>query len=155
MCSADAEHMYFLHTAPNLSAPDVFVFEARMKFVSGTGSTASRAAASMAFVLGPESRKNMLQMSATEVFILASENVKGASVAFDTTSDFHTYRIVADMQADTVQVFIDDELELSGNTFVADSPTRLVLFGESSIFANGISEWQFARHNAYQCDLGT
>ena len=149
--SADAEHMYFIQTAPSLSFPDVFVFEARMKFISGTGSTSSRAPASMGFVYGAQRMKNMLQMSATEVFILQSENVKGDSMTFDTVSDFHTYRIVVDTQANTLQVFIDDQLELSGSTFADPSSGELVLFGESSIYAYGVSEWQFAKHNAYRC----
>jgi hypothetical protein len=151
--SADAENMYFIHTDANLSFPDVFVFEARMKFVSGTGSTPSRAPASMAFVYGPQHMKNMLQMSATEVSILASENVKGDSFTFDTVSDFHTYRIVVDTQENTLEVFVDDQLELSGDTFAAPNSGNLVLFGESSIYANGVSEWQFAKHNAYRCEL--
>jgi hypothetical protein len=149
--STDAENMYFIHTAASLSFPDVFVFEARMKFVSGTGSTASRAPASMAFVYGPQHMKNILHMSATEVFILTSENVKGDKITFDTTSDFHTYRIVADTIANTFQVFIDDQLELSGNTYADGNSAELVLFGESSIYANGASEWQFVKHNAYRC----
>lgn len=151
--SADAEHMYFIHSAANLSFPDVFVFEARMKFVSGTGSTASRAPASMGFVYGAQHMKNMLQMSATEVFILESENVKGDKITFDTTSDFHTYRIVADTQTNTLQVFIDDVLELSGNSFADPNSDPFVLFGESSLYAYGVSEWQFAKHNAYRCSI--
>src|SRR6478752_673276 len=67
--SSDAEHMYFIHNDENLSFPDMFVFEARMKLVSGAGSSSSRAPASMAFVYGAQHMKNMLQMSATEVFI--------------------------------------------------------------------------------------
>lgn len=148
--SADAENMFFYHAEAALSFPAVFVFEARMKFISGATSTPSRAAASMAFVYGPQGMKNMVQMSATEVFILSAENTKGTSIAFDTTGDFHTYRIVADTQANTFQLFIDDELEISGVTFAANS-AETVQFGETSLFANGISEWQFARHNAYNC----
>lgn len=148
--SADAENMYFLQSDAVLTFPQTFVFEARMKFVSGAGSTASRAPASMAFVYGPQHMKNMLQMSATEVFILDSENVKGDAITFDTTSDFHTYRIEVDTQANTFDVFIDDELELSGETYASNS-NDFILFGESSIYAYGISEWQYVKHNAYRC----
>ena len=149
--SADAENMYFIQGGENLSFPKTFVFEARMKLVSGAGSTTSRAPASMGFVYGTQHMKNMLQMSATQVFILESENVKGDTMTFDTTSDFHTYKLVVDTEANTLQVFIDDQLELTGNTYADPSSNPFVLFGESSIYANGVSEWQFAKHNAYRC----
>jgi hypothetical protein len=148
--STDAENMYYIQD--QLAFPATFTFEARIKLVTGSGSTASRGPAAMYFVYGSEHRKNMLQLTTTQVFILASENVKGTAITFDTTSDFHTYKIVANTVANTFDVFIDDELELSGGAFVDPGNTPPVVgWGEPSTFASGSSQWEFVRHNAYHC----
>lgn len=150
---ADAENMYYVQQGPTLSVPATYTIEARMRLVSGAASTPSRAPAAIAFSFGPTHQKNMLQIAANQVFILSAENTKADAVTFNTTSEFHVYKLVINTAQQTLQVFIDGILELTGSTFADPSAASdYVIFGEQSVYAYGLSYWDYVTHNAYTCN---
>ncbi|MBK9031339.1 MAG: hypothetical protein IPL61_08375 [Myxococcales bacterium] len=146
---ADAEAMYYLHPEAVLALPAVLVIEARMEFGSGGSQGPSRSGAAISFAEGPTDRKNALFIDDGVVFLLASENARGASAAVATTDMPHTYRIEVTMTTGAIAVFRDAQPLLTGALFVSpyDVPTA-IYFGESSVVAHGTSIWERVTHNA-------
>ena len=56
------------------------------------------------------------------------------------------------MRALYLEVFYDGGSKLKGTTFVdPNGSPPYILFGEASLFATGISDWDYVTHNAFQC----
>ena len=105
--STNAENLYYAVASDNLSVPSTLVIEARVKLISGSSSTASRAPASFGFSYGGTHQKNLLQIANGSIFLLSSENVAGASASVATTDDFHVYRLEVDTETGSIEVFYD------------------------------------------------
>ncbi|MBK6685601.1 MAG: hypothetical protein IPG45_14120 [Deltaproteobacteria bacterium] len=149
--SADAENVYYYQQEADLSLPGILRLEARIRLVSGNHSSPSRGPASLGFRLGPDLKKNMLQLRSGQAFLLADENVLGPSVSVATTDVPHDYVMTADLTTGAIEVFQDGVSILTGSTYqepVAGAP-RNIFFGEASLFANGSSEWYHVTHNAH------
>lgn len=150
--STNAENQYYTVQAPNLAWPSKLVVEARLRLISGSASTASRAPAFVGFVYGSTHQKNLLQIADGEIFLLTGENTKAVGAAVTTTDALHVYRVEVDTTAGTIEVFYDGQSKLTGVTFVDPSAsTDYVSFGEGSNFATGASDWDYVTHNAYVC----
>jgi hypothetical protein len=152
--SSAGESMYFVHRETNLAIPDQLTIEARLQLVSGTSSTASRGPATVMWVYGANHSKNALQISASEIFLLSSENVKGPAYAMNTTSAMHDYRIVVDTELNTIAVTVDGQPALTGTNYPdPNNAAPTILWGEASMFTHGASDWERVSHNAYVCPV--
>lgn len=151
--SDPAENMTYLWQAP-LSFPSTFIFEARMRFVSGASSTSVRAPAVLGITTSPLVG-NALFIAQDEIFALASNTVKGASAAVDTDGAFHTYRIevTGTVAGSSFAVFYDAETTPRIQSALFADPdfngqVPRLYFGEGSVLAFGTAEWQEVSHNA-------
>ena len=80
------------------------------------------------------------------------ENVAGASAAVTTTDALHVYRLEVDTETGSIEVFFDGVSKLTGKTYTdPNNSPPYILFGEGSLFATGISDWDYVTHNAYVC----
>jgi hypothetical protein len=153
--SADAENMSYLQTAPAVAMPETFVFEARVRVVSGASSGANRAPGFVGFTTAP-GVGGLFFLAADEIFLTAAGDTKGASALVDTDDTLHTYRIVVDGTAagSPITVFYDGVPTLTGALY-ADAPSlgpvERVFWGEGSNLAFGTLEWERVRHNAAVC----
>ncbi|HVS18231.1 MAG TPA: hypothetical protein VMT18_06495, partial [Planctomycetota bacterium] len=151
--SANAENLYYQWQS-KLTFPSTFVFEARVRWLSGSSSTPVRAPVTLSFTMAPLVG-NALFIDQDEIFVLASNTVKGASAVVDTDDAFHTYRIevTGTTAGSSVEVYYDGEATprlqdvLINDASVASTQPRLY-FGEASILAFGTSAWELVSHNA-------
>lgn len=154
--ASDGESISYGHEMDDIQAGATVVLEARLRVVSGSSSTTSRAPALIAAVFGTARAKAMLQIESGAIFLNSDENVRGPEAALDATV-MHTYRIEIDLGTGAVAVLVDGTPTLTGSTFTEPTAvTDYVFFGEGSSFAHGVSEWESFQHDAYGgCDRGT
>lgn len=145
---ADAEKMFYQHLDPAVDVPNPLVMETRMRLVSGSSSSDTRAPALVAFTTSP-GVGNILLVKADEISLLATGTTVGDTAAVDTDDAFHTYRI--EVNGTSVEVFYDDVSTLTGSTVGSVGTFQLqdrIVWGEGSGVAHGTSEWEFFNHNA-------
>jgi hypothetical protein len=134
-----------------LSHPEPLVIEARMRVLSSTSAEGTRAAADIGFVTAPNIG-NGLFIESGHIFLNRSETERGETAAVDTSS-FHDYRIEI-TRGGAITVFQDGKRVLSGSeyTSAADNGGEpRIEWGNGSIRAYGVSQWQAVRHNAASC----
>ncbi|MDG1490265.1 MAG: hypothetical protein P8M11_08770 [Planctomycetota bacterium] len=73
-------------------------------------------------------------------------------VTMDTSSALHTYRLEGELATDLSRLYVDGQLVLSGGPTgsVCDfgpNPRQRCIFGHLYPTADGVSEWEFVRHN--------
>lgn len=152
--SENSENIYYGQLEPIIVFPDVTVIEARMRVISVSSSSNARTESLIQFAMAPN-QGNVLFIGKDEIFLLSGDLVRGASASVDTDDAFHTYRIEINTNG-VVNVFYDGSLALTGSTFISNSGAfpgmRAIYWGNASVLANGVSEWEFFRHNAGRCD---
>jgi hypothetical protein len=133
--------------------PDTFVFEARLKYVSGGYNSPVRGPVFLAFNIGGYTGTNVV-IRQNSIFINNGSASPGSSAPVDAAGDFHTYRIEIH-NGSMVYVFVDGVHKLTGSTYynIYDyGPNARLSWGESSGSAYGTSQWEFVRHNASTVD---
>jgi hypothetical protein len=142
------EMMRYLHQANVLAVPasNTVVLEARLRVVVSNSTNPARAGAVLGFTIA--GKRNYLWLSTTEIFILAGETTKGATLTDAGTGAFHDYRIEANLATGALRVLQDGVEVLTGATYNTGGQNEIV-WGESSVVAGGESEWQRFAHNAY------
>lgn len=144
--SHNNELMFYQQTAPYISFSDATFIEARTRVVSGSSNFVTREHAGIIF-LTATAGGNSLFIGQDEVFLLAEGDVRGMTAAVDTDDAFHTYRI--NIQPDgSINVLYDGSLILTGSTFPQGGGLPQIAWGDFTNEAQGISEWEFFRHNA-------
>lgn len=137
-----------------LFLPGTFVIESRLKVISGQSSTAVRTPVSigmtMSLLVG-----NALFVGQDEIFLLASNAVKGASAVLDTDDQVHTFRIevTGTSAGSAVEVSYDAETPPRLQDVLIQDPaghtsTPRLFFGEASVLAHGTAELESVSHNA-------
>jgi hypothetical protein len=151
--SAASENMHYLWES-SLFFPSTLVFEARLKLVSGSSTSSVRAPLVLGFTLSP-AVGNSLFVDHDQIFVLASNTVKGASAVVDTNDAFHTYRIevTGTSAGSLLEVYYDAETTPRIQDVLIDDssvngPVPRLYFGEGSVLAFGTGEWQLVSHNA-------
>jgi hypothetical protein len=148
--TAETENIVYVHGAEVISAAATVVIEVRMRVVSGSASTTSRAPGVVAGIFGPLARKAVLQLGVGEIFLNSEENTRGAAATIDTTTAARLYRMEIDVETGAIAVLVDGVPTLTGSTFPEPSgATDRVFWGEGSLFAHGRTEWYSVRHDAY------
>lgn len=147
-----SETMAYYMGGIDIQMPSHLTIATQMRFVSGSASDGTRSAAEIRFQTAP-GVGNSLFIEADSIFLLSGINTRGPSVGMgiDTNESFHTYRIEVSGtgSGSSIQVFQDGILRLTGNTFSsANYGNPLVLFGDATGIASGISEWTSFSHNA-------
>jgi hypothetical protein len=148
--STDGENVYYRQT--DIITPAELVIEVRVKLLSGSASTPSRAPVFVSYHYGAAKHKNTLFLAEGEAFLLTEENTKGASAAVATTDAAHDYKLVTNTTTHAVEVFRDNVSILTGTAFAeANDPSAVadIAWGEASSLANGIAEWERVKHNAH------
>ncbi len=142
-----AETMYYRVTGNDIGLPDRLQIDFRMHYVSGNRTTSVVAPAAVAFTQ-QGNVGNVLWIGKDEAFLWKGLNTIGArTTSIDTDGAFHDYRVLVDGKAtgSAITVWQDGTPILSGATFAnsdANSDLPRVAFGEFSIRAAGVSEWQ-------------
>jgi hypothetical protein len=149
--TANAENIVYRQTEPliDFDVANPLVIEARMRFVSGSSSAASRAPATVMVTTGPATGIAFF-VAGDEIFLTAGEGMKGASANVDTDDAPHDYRLEIAHDG-SVKVLYDDVETLTGATYTSvndHGSIKRILWGEGSILAFGVSEWVSFRHNA-------
>lgn len=141
--------MFYIQREPIVDTSGPFFIEARLRFVSGSSSLASRAPISIAFTTAPNIGTTLF-IGLDRVFFNTGDATAGPSAVVDTNGAFHTYRIDYD-GAGALSLAYDGNTVLAGATFTSASfngPQERIAWGEGSILAFGTSEWQYFQHNA-------
>ena len=142
-----AETMYYIVSGDSIDLPDHLVVDFRMRFVSGNTSEPYRAPAGVAITTANGVGVS-LWIDRDEAFLLSGfQTVGDRSTSIDTDAAFHDYRIVITGRdaGSGVSVWYDGMPLLTGQTFAstaANGTVPRVLFGEFSIQAAGVTEWQ-------------
>ena len=131
-----------------LGWPDPLVVETRVKFVSSAEITPFRTAIAIGFSRS-DNMMNVLFVDDDHIFLLLNNGDVGDETLVPTADDFHTYRIEV-TAAGNIAVYYDNALALEDDLFfyawAGDS--EKIYFGDTSEEVNGVSEWQFLRHNS-------
>ena len=149
------ERMIYYHSDSDISFPDPFIFEARVKLISGASNSNARAPIVLGVQLGNH-RFNSFQIGSDEIFLLSSHTVRGPSVSLDTDDSFHTYRM--EISGQDIAVYYDGNLALTGSVLYDEeviSNQKIIQWGDGTILASGTSEWEYVKHNAiaYNCKI--
>ena len=156
LATGAGEDMLFLQSGFDPVAPDPFVIEARMRFVSGTSAASNRAPAAIV-VTAASNAGVFLGIGADEIFLTASGDVRGQSATVDTDGAAHTYHIEV-TSAGAVTVLYDGVPTLTGTTYTNASvfgAARRLIWGEGADEASGSHVWESFKHNAATCPTGT
>jgi len=146
--SDDSEVMFYSQLEPDIAIGHPLIIEVRMRLLSGTSSSLSRAPAVVTFSTAVNVG-NALQIGVGEIFVNDANLAKGQSASVD-TSAFHTYRIEIEASGDFT-VFYDGVPTLSGQEFTNaafNGPTPRIVWGMGSTLSHGEAEWVYAEHNA-------
>jgi hypothetical protein len=138
----------------DLTLPDPFIVEFRTKLVSGSSTNPARGPITLGLTTAPNVGA-LFYIENGGIFFAAGHAtdgtlLRGASASAPTTDAFHTYRLEVEGNG-TVSAYQDGFRKLISHTYTDaqdHGPTPRVLFGEGSLAAQGISEWEFVRHNA-------
>ena len=142
--------MYFEVKGDNLGLPQHLAVDFRMRYISGNSSSAisaGRAPAGVSIAMA-NSVGISLWIGQDSLFLESSNQVIGdRTILRDTDNALHFYRIVIDgvNVGSAVTVWQDNEQILTGQTFssqLAHGLVPRVSFGDESILAQGVSEWQ-------------
>jgi hypothetical protein len=147
-----AEDMFYMQDLT--LSPDPLVVEARVRFISGTG-TPTRGPAAIALTTAADTGV-LFFIGNDEIFLTTTGDTRGDEAELD-TNVAHTYRVTV-TGTGAVSVSVDGTPTLTGSTYVDEAAfgaTRRVLWGEGSKDAFGTHAWAFVRHNGSQCVGGT
>jgi hypothetical protein len=155
---APGEDLFYFQTdaldvAP---VPDPIVFEARMRFISGSSSGNNRAPANIVITTAPNTG-TLFGIGADEIFLTGVGDVRSQTASVDTEGASHVYRIEL-TAAGAVTVFYDGTPTLSGTIYMsvdAFGPVRRIIWGEGSHIASGAHVWESVAHNLATCPSGT
>ncbi|HEY9175902.1 MAG TPA: hypothetical protein VI136_26780 [Verrucomicrobiae bacterium] len=143
---------YWLQDHATLTIPTNYVIEARVRYVSGGRLSPARTHCCISWET-TNYVGNALNIIDGEIFIWLSNSAKGPSVAVDTASAPHTYRIEFNGTAanSPFNIYQDGVPVLSGTN--AYNPSFFTAyprlwFGDGSSQAYGVAEWYSFRHNA-------
>lgn len=149
--SENAERIFYSQLAPVVDTSGAFFIEARMRFVSGSTSSPSRAPFSISFTTAP-GVGNALFIDRDSVFFNIASNTAGPKVAVDTDGAFHTYRIDYSGAGGLTLRYDGNPVPiLVGSTFSSldfNGSQERIAWGPGSILSFGTSEWQYFQHNA-------
>jgi cysteine-rich repeat protein len=87
-----------------------------------------------------------LEIGVDSIFLLAGNLTMGDSAVVDTDEAFHTYRIEI-AGDDSVEVYYDDVLTLTGQAFADVREAGRLSWGNSSVLSQGVSEWLSFSHD--------
>ena len=154
----DAEYVGYLQEEPALTLPPVLIMEARVRYVSGSASHASRDTIAIGFDLRPY-EGGLLYIGDGVIFLNKSDGGTTCSqadqkVSVSTKDDFHTYRVEVVTATGAISVYYDGGAQpiLTGSTFTAGLQcfygNPRIFWGDGTGSASGISEWLYFAHNA-------
>jgi hypothetical protein len=144
----DAERMIYSHSGSTVDMSGNFYIEARLKRVSGSTSSPNRAPISIGFTT-TGSFGNILFIGNDEVFFINSGDVKGPTASVQTDDAFHTYRIEVS-SIGGITLLRDNMAILSASTINnvgLNGSVPIVFWGDGTLLAQGVSEWQSFEHN--------
>jgi len=149
--SVETENQYYRQAAPDIRPGSTVRISFRMRSVSSSSSTSSRAGALVGFAFGPARSKNSLYIGTDEIFLLSAENTRGNAASVPTTDAMHDYVIDVNIGAGTVSVSYDGAPTLTGALFInaPDTTTDYITWGDGSLFATGTSVWSRFEHDAW------
>ncbi len=117
--------------------------EFSLKVDAQTGSTG---AVQLIFA-GATTQAFSMLISANKITLATASNGSGVSYTFDTTSDFHTYRLTqAGDGSSSINLYIDNNSVpiISGYSgYDVGSTSNLIRFGDFSGSVGGTSEWEY------------
>jgi len=150
--SADAtgEVMDYIQLAPIVDTSGPFFIEARVRLVSGSSLSSSRAPISIGFTTAP-GVGNSLFIDHDEVFFNIANNTAGPKFAVDTNGAPHTYLIQHDGLGGITLTYDGNLLITGAMTFTSlefNGNQERIFWGEGTTIESGTSEWLFVRHNA-------
>ncbi len=148
-----AENLSYSQSMPLFLPQDSLVIEFRLRVVSQSSSTSTRAGVGVLFVTNPQ-LGNTLWIGSDEIFLWSNIDVKGMSVSVDTDQSAHIYRIVV-LSNGSISVYYDGTNVLTGTTFSNGSYWGNVLglyWGDLTGSAYSIQYWVDFKHNAYAYD---
>ncbi len=143
-----AESAYYKQSDGQLSIPNLWVIEFRMKLVSGAANLPNFAPAGFA-VVPRASEGNILWIGADDLFLWGPGLVRGPSAAVDTDGGYHLYRIEVDSLGG-IKVYQDASLIISGST--VNDPgwgTPRLNFGDLWLNEYSSTRWLSLEHNGY------
>ena len=146
----DYDTVLYQQQAPELISSNYLNIEFRMRFVTGTRSETSNAAAGVRFAVSADTA-SCLYIGQDVAFLIDNTGAQIDSTVFDTDNDFHTYHIVVDSQR-AISVYYDGILRLSGwmsGGWWTTLPSACIAFGDLAMGAAGQSQWLYLKHNAY------
>ncbi|MBI5387027.1 MAG: hypothetical protein HZA90_20325 [Verrucomicrobia bacterium] len=154
--STSSDYEYYdqagYHPARPLAMPARLVIEARMRLVSGTRNSATRAPAMISFVTQP-AIGSALNIDVDGIFLYSSGAGHGPHTNVDTTLTPHTYRIEVNGLAlgSEIKVFYDGTNVLTGTTWSSAAllgNTPRIVWGDGTSAEGGVSDWYSFYHNA-------
>ena len=151
--STNGQNQFYKQAGSELVIPPLLIFEAGVRYVSGSSSSTVREAIAIVVEM-PAGLGNNFFIGTDEIFLLGGTEclTKGNSAAVLTTDGFHDYRLEVDTASGSISVFYDGQLTLTGSlhpvTGGCSASTPRLLWGEISVATTGTSEWAYVRHNA-------
>lgn len=147
--SLDSEVMYYVMLEPDLEIQFPLVITARMRYVAGSSSNATRGPFQIAITTAPNVGTG-LQIFQDSIALSTGNQTLGPPAFVDTDDTFHDYRIEIDA-AGNVSVEHDGTPVLNGLTFSSapfNGAIPRILWGGGSTLSQGTSEWASFEHNA-------
>ena len=138
------------YSTTEVTIPDTFVVEFRMKFDNGSG-TPTRISAGVILIVATDIG-NVLWIDDGEIYLWSFIDIKGASAMIPTSDAFHVYRI--EIVNQLASVFQDDSLVLIGNAYLHSGfwGVPAIYWGDLTGNASGTSRWLHFKHNGYAFD---
>lgn len=144
-----AEGASFIQQEPLIDTGGEFFVEARLKYVSGGASNPAREPIVLGTTTGP-GVGSLFYIGEDSVFLTTGTVVAGPKVQVDTDDGFHTYRV--EYAADgSIKVLYDGQQILTGSTYSSSldhGQTQRIFWGDGTVGASGVSDWEYVRHNA-------
>jgi hypothetical protein len=155
---ATGEDLFYFQTdaLDVVPVPDPIVFEAKMRFVSGSSAANDRAPANIVITTAADTGA-LLGIGADEIFLAGAGDVRAQAATVDTNDASHTYRMEI-TAGGAVTVFYDGASTLTGSTYTsaaAFGPVRRIIWGEGSNIAAGSHVWESVAHDLATCPGGT
>lgn len=152
--SSDADYFFYQHNQQDIDISYPFVVETEMKVVSSTNSSSSlpRDIGSICVDLATyasSADEVCLWMGASRMFLTNGTMSIGQSTTVDFNS-FHKIRLVV-QENGASEVYLDDggTPVLTGSKYnVAYPYEKRILWGDTTGYAAGVTEWKYISHNA-------
>lgn len=153
------EVMNYLQPNTALTMPSNLVLEGKTRYVSGSTDNSNYTHTSMGFTSDSLAGIRFF-IGVNEIFDWSAVGVRGQTVSGIDTSVFHTYTVDATGTniGDSYTVSVDGTVKISAQLIDLSSavplPTASVYFGDGTLRASGVSEWQSFSHNAATISAG-